>query len=226
MANGRMRTASQHPLRARMNPICVSSRAGHQQEFFPLEGAPDGLLFEPEIMTPAEEAAFLNVITTLPFGAFRMHGVDAKRRVVRFGAHYVAGSAEMRPTSEFPPYSCAGTGCRIRRYAGTYLVRVARDGISPGGRHRLALRFATVRDRGWHLVGRSLPYALSTRRGTAAADLGSRSSSSIALCDERSRPGRMAAQHTARQRAPLVDYISNVEKCDVVGVTFQLPKPP
>jgi alkylated DNA repair protein (DNA oxidative demethylase) len=98
-----MRTVSQHPLLARMNPITVSSRAGHQQEFFPLEGAPDGLLFEPEIMTPAEEAAFLDVITTLPFGPFHMHGVDAKRRVVRFGAHYVAGSAEMRPTSEFPP---------------------------------------------------------------------------------------------------------------------------
>jgi alkylated DNA repair protein (DNA oxidative demethylase) len=101
--SGLLWTVSQHPLRARTNPISVSSRAGHQQEFFPLEGAPDGLLFEPEIMTPAEEAAFLDVIKTLPFGAFRMHGVDARRRVVRFGAHYVSGSAEMRATSEFPP---------------------------------------------------------------------------------------------------------------------------
>jgi hypothetical protein len=82
----------------------VSSRAGYQQEFFPVEGAPDGLLFEPEIMTLTEEAAFLNVIKTLPFGAFRMHGVDAKRRVVRFGVHYVSGSAEMRPACEFPVF--------------------------------------------------------------------------------------------------------------------------
>jgi DNA oxidative demethylase len=80
----------------------VSKRAEYQQEFFPLGGAPDGLLFEPEIMTAPEEAAFLEVIKELPFGSFRMHGVDAKRRVLRFGAHYTAGSAEMRPSSEFP----------------------------------------------------------------------------------------------------------------------------
>ena len=85
-----------------MNLIVVSSTASHQQDLFPLEGAPDGLLFEPEIMTAVEEAAFLEVIKTLPFGAFRMHGVDAKRRVVRFGLHYLAGSAAMTPASDFP----------------------------------------------------------------------------------------------------------------------------
>jgi alkylated DNA repair protein (DNA oxidative demethylase) len=76
--------------------------ASYQQALFPLEGAPNGLLFEPEIMTEVEEIAFLDVIKTLPFGTFRMHGVDAKRRVVRFGVHYVAGSAAMTPTSSFP----------------------------------------------------------------------------------------------------------------------------
>ena len=85
-----------------MNLISVSNRAGYQQELFPLSGAPDGLLFEPEIMTAIEEAAFLKVIRELPFGTFRMHGVDAKRHVVRYGAQYVSGSAEMKPTSEFP----------------------------------------------------------------------------------------------------------------------------
>lgn len=85
-----------------MNPIGVSRPASHQQELFPLEGAPEGLVFQPEIMTETEETAFLDVIKTLPFGAFRMHGVDAKRRVVRFGLHYVAGSAAMTPASDFP----------------------------------------------------------------------------------------------------------------------------
>jgi alkylated DNA repair dioxygenase AlkB len=67
-----------------------------------MEGAPDGLSFEAEIMTSVEEAAFLKIIRDMPFGAFRMHGVDAKRRIVRFGEHYVSGSAEMQPASEFP----------------------------------------------------------------------------------------------------------------------------
>jgi DNA oxidative demethylase len=82
--------------------MIVSSPGSQQHDLFPMEGAPDGLLFEPEIMTATEEAAFLDVIKTLPFGAFRMHGVDAKRRVVRFGLNYVAGSAAMTPVSDFP----------------------------------------------------------------------------------------------------------------------------
>ena len=85
-----------------MNPITVFRPTSYQRELFPLAGAPDGLLFEPEIMTASEEAAFLDVIKTLPFGAFRMHGVDARRRVVRFGVHYLSGSAAITPASEFP----------------------------------------------------------------------------------------------------------------------------
>jgi len=74
-----------------------------QQSLFPMEGAPDGLFFEAEILTPAEEQAYLEIIRELPFGPFRMHGVDAKRRVVRFGGQYLTGSAEMKPSSAFPP---------------------------------------------------------------------------------------------------------------------------
>jgi alkylated DNA repair dioxygenase AlkB len=89
-----------------MNPtkVCRVALATNcnQQDLFPLEGAPDGLLFEPEIMTAEEETTFLTVIKDLPFEAFRMHGVNANRHVVRFGADYVSGSAEMKPTSEFP----------------------------------------------------------------------------------------------------------------------------
>jgi DNA oxidative demethylase len=85
-----------------MNLITVSQSASYQSDMFPLANAPDGLLFEPEIMTSEEEASFLDVVKTLPFGPFRMHGVDAKRRVIRFGQHYVAGSAAMMPASGFP----------------------------------------------------------------------------------------------------------------------------
>lgn len=73
-----------------------------QQNLFPMEGAPNGLFFEGEILTPDEERAYLTTISELPFGPFRMHGVDAKRRVVRFGRHYLSGSAEMKPPSQFP----------------------------------------------------------------------------------------------------------------------------
>jgi alkylated DNA repair dioxygenase AlkB len=91
-----------HPLLVRMNPMSVSRTLSNQRDLFPLEDAPDGLLFESDIMTAIEEGAFLDVIKTLRFGPFRMHGVDAKRRVVRFGLHYLAGSAAMITASDFP----------------------------------------------------------------------------------------------------------------------------
>jgi hypothetical protein len=94
-----LRAVWKHPLAVPMNPIRVSRRYDHQQELFPLTDAPDGLLFEPEIMTETEEVGFLVVIKELPFGNFRMHGVDAKRHVVRFGAHYVAAIIFFLPTA-------------------------------------------------------------------------------------------------------------------------------
>jgi alkylated DNA repair protein (DNA oxidative demethylase) len=80
----------------------MSRSVESQQHLFPLEGAPDGLLFEPEIMTATEEAAFVDIIQSLPFEPYRMHGVDAKRRVVRFGAHYLGRSAAAMAASDFP----------------------------------------------------------------------------------------------------------------------------
>jgi alkylated DNA repair dioxygenase AlkB len=81
----------------------VSPQEGWQQSLFPLECAPDGLLFEFEIMTPEEEKLYLNVIKTLPFESYRMHGVDARRRVALYGIHYSAGPAAMMRASDFPP---------------------------------------------------------------------------------------------------------------------------
>jgi DNA oxidative demethylase len=80
----------------------MSRSVESQQHLFPFEGAPEGLLFEPEIMTLTEESAFVDVIKSLPFEPYRMHGVDAKRRVVRFGAHYLGRSAAAMQASDFP----------------------------------------------------------------------------------------------------------------------------
>jgi alkylated DNA repair protein (DNA oxidative demethylase) len=84
-----------HPWLPQLNPIGVSRPVHYQQDLFPLADAPDGLFFEPEIMTATEESGFLKVIKELPFGAVRMHGVDARRHVVRYGSHYVARAAAL-----------------------------------------------------------------------------------------------------------------------------------
>ena len=199
----------------------MAAPARYQRDLFPLEGAPDGLLFEPEIMTAAEEIAFLEIIKALPFGAFRMHGVDAKRRVVRFGVHYVAGSAAMTPASDFPaplePLRSAGL-CS-GRYSEPRLVRILDNGVRRGGRHRLASRFAPVRDRGRHLLRWRLPDALPTRGGKGEANVGNRASAAIPLLDDWRRAGRMAAQHSAGQGPSLVDHVSYVTKLGVLTKT-------
>lgn len=64
---------------------------------------PEGLIFEPDFLSPAEEKNLLEVIRRLPFGEVRMHGVVAKRRVAHFGLHYTFTSHQLSPASEIPP---------------------------------------------------------------------------------------------------------------------------
>jgi len=64
--------------------------------------APEGLIFEPDFLTIAEENELIHVIRALPFGEVRMHGVVAKRRVAHFGLRYAFTSHQLSPTSEIP----------------------------------------------------------------------------------------------------------------------------
>jgi alkylated DNA repair dioxygenase AlkB len=63
---------------------------------------PDGLIFEPDFISLAEEKNLLEVIRGLPFGEVRMHGVVAKRRVAHFGLHYTFTSHRLTPASDAP----------------------------------------------------------------------------------------------------------------------------
>ena len=49
---------------------------------------PDGFRYEPEFISPAEEAALLDHVERVEFSAFEMRGVVAKRRVAFFGRSY------------------------------------------------------------------------------------------------------------------------------------------
>ena len=64
--------------------------------------APEGLIFQPDFLTIAEENDLIEVIGALPFGEVRMHGVVAKRRVAHFGLRYAFTSHHLSPASEIP----------------------------------------------------------------------------------------------------------------------------
>jgi alkylated DNA repair dioxygenase AlkB len=49
---------------------------------------PDGFVYQPEFISPAEENELVRGIERLEFAEIRMHGVVAKRRTVQFGKEY------------------------------------------------------------------------------------------------------------------------------------------
>jgi alkylated DNA repair dioxygenase AlkB len=63
---------------------------------------PEGLIFERDFLTVAQEDELIEVIRHLPFGEVRMHGVVAKRRVAHFGLRYAFTSHHLSPASEIP----------------------------------------------------------------------------------------------------------------------------
>jgi alkylated DNA repair dioxygenase AlkB len=62
----------------------------------------EGLIFEPDFLTIAEEKELIEAIRKLAFGEVRMHGVVAKRRVAHFGLRYAFTSHHLSPVSEIP----------------------------------------------------------------------------------------------------------------------------
>ena len=74
----------------------------HQQLLFDIQETPSGLIFQPDIIFPAEESELLALVPALPFAQFQMHGVTAKRRVVHFGLRYSFGSRGVSPAPPLP----------------------------------------------------------------------------------------------------------------------------
>jgi alkylated DNA repair dioxygenase AlkB len=59
-----------------------------QPSLFEINTVPDGFLYRPEFVSPAEEERLVSDIAALPFGLVVMRGVEARRRVVQFGSNY------------------------------------------------------------------------------------------------------------------------------------------
>jgi alkylated DNA repair dioxygenase AlkB len=60
-----------------------------QFDLFQADAAlPEGLRYQPELISPEEEAQLLAAIADLPFKPFEFHGYLGKRRIVPFGWRY------------------------------------------------------------------------------------------------------------------------------------------
>ena len=73
-----------------------------QSSLFATREIPDGLIFEPDFLSRAEEQELLQVIQHMPFYEFELHGVAAKRRVIHFGLRYALDKRVLSNAPELP----------------------------------------------------------------------------------------------------------------------------
>lgn len=70
----------------------------------PATGLPEGLIYRPDLIDEAEEAALAGEIAALPFAPFQFHGYEGNRRVVSFGWAYDFARQVLEPAKPIPPF--------------------------------------------------------------------------------------------------------------------------
>ena len=65
---------------------------------------PEGLRYQPALISRNDESALVERVRELPFREFEFHGYLGKRRVVSFGWKYDFGSQRLQKAEEIPDY--------------------------------------------------------------------------------------------------------------------------
>ena len=105
---------------------------------------PNGLLYRPEFLSPAEERGLIAHVEQLPFRQARFQQYTARRRVVRFGeGDYLESEPDQEtdfPRIEFPPFLKV-----VRARVASWLERPESDFV-----HGLVTEYAPGTPIGWH----------------------------------------------------------------------------
>jgi alkylated DNA repair dioxygenase AlkB len=116
---------------------------------FPIDNLPEGLLYQPDFLSEAEEAELLRIFRELPFQAFDFHGYTARRRVLEFGLEYDFSTRRATPTESLPDFLIPVRE-RAAQFAGVSAAALVEGMVteySPGapiGWHRDAPQFGTI----------------------------------------------------------------------------------
>jgi alkylated DNA repair dioxygenase AlkB len=70
----------------------------------PLSSLPEGLEYRAELVSPEDEAEFLEHFRKLDFREYEFHGYLGKRRVVSFGLRYDLNDSTVRSTADIPGF--------------------------------------------------------------------------------------------------------------------------
>src|SRR5687768_12863711 len=166
----------------------MSSAVNQESLFEPTQVLPHGLVYQPDFLTPEEEAQLLEQFSGLPFAEAHFQQYTARRRVVRYGegdypASYGTDAEKLNPRRPFPEFLVP-----LRR-----TVALWRGLPEAHFAHALCTEYQPGTPIGWHsdaphfeiVVGISLaggarmrfrPYAAKTdRKAAVAIDLAPRS---------------------------------------------------
>jgi len=69
-----------------------------------MPAVPEGLRYQPALISRKDEAALVERVRELPFREFEFHGYLGKRRVVSFGWKYDFSSQRLQKADEIPDY--------------------------------------------------------------------------------------------------------------------------
>ena len=149
-----------------------------QELLFATREIPGGLVFHSYFLTLDEERGLLDFLNGLPFQAFTMRGLVAKRQVAQFGLQYGLASRTLRRAAGVPPQLEA-----VRK-------RVAAIAeVTPADFPQILInKYPPGAGIGWHLD--SPPFGI-----VAGVSLG-------ADCTMRFQRGEGAARKTAQQELP------------------------
>ena len=101
---------------------------------------PDGLIYEPDFITAAEEIALLSAIRQLPLLEARYKVFTAKRRIASFGSEYDFDNNALAPAPSLPPFLE-----RLRDQVAEWL-----DVPAPQFAHALVTEYRLGTALGWH----------------------------------------------------------------------------
>ncbi len=153
-----------HYLRA----VQAQSQLGLFEAAPPTPDLPEGMRYEPDLITADEERRLVGEIERLPFKPFEFRGYLGNRRVVSFGWRYGFDGSGLRKADDIP-----GFLMELREAAAGF------GGLEPGSlQHVLVTEYAPGAAIGWHrdrpefgrVVGVSLlsPCRFRLRRRTPA----------------------------------------------------------
>jgi alkylated DNA repair dioxygenase AlkB len=108
--------------------------------FQPDATLPEGLRYQPELITPAEEARLIEAIADLPFKPFEFHGYLGKRRVVAFGWRYDYSARAVGEAAPLPDFLLP-----LRERAAAFAAMPAAE-----FRQALVTEYAPGAGIGWH----------------------------------------------------------------------------